>query len=102
MLTGKMLTFTYAYNQTQSTDVFIHIESNAKLHENCIFFVFLSSFLLVIFILYKNYSFLLFVIVLLQSFSSFNDNFNNVSIKTRHNRCKRISTNEYRSAKLIM
>ena len=42
-------------SQTQSTDVFTHIQSNAKLHENCIFFVFII-FLLCISILYKNYS----------------------------------------------
>jgi len=29
-----LLTFAYAYKQTQSTDVFTHIESNAKLHES--------------------------------------------------------------------
>jgi len=57
LLTGEMLTFAYAYNQTQSTDVFTYIESNAKLHENCIFFVIFIIFLLFIFILYKNYLF---------------------------------------------
>jgi len=39
--------------------------------------------------------FLLFFNVLLPSFSLFNDNFNNVSIISRHNRCKRINTYTY-------
>ena len=56
MLTGEMRTFTYAYNQTQSTD---------------------------------------YILCFLSSFSLFNDNFNNVSIITRHNRCKRINTYTY-------
>jgi len=64
MLTGEMLTF--AYNQTQSTDVFTHIESNAKLHENCIFFFII--FLLFIFILYKT---IYFVVVCYCSSSGF-------------------------------
>jgi len=78
LLTGEILTFTYAYNQTQSTDIFTHIESNAKLHENCIFFVFYHLFYYLYLFYIKIIYLLLFVIVLLPSFSLLNDNLNNM------------------------
>jgi len=64
--------------------------------QNCtkiVYSLFLSSFSLFIFILYKNYLFFVVFNVLLPCFSLFNDNFNNLSIITRHNRCKRININ---------
>ena len=36
-----------------------------------------------------------YILCFLSSFSLFDDNFNNVSIITRHNRCKRINTYTY-------
>jgi len=88
-ITSKIVYVGYAYNQTQSTDVFTHYrnESNAKLHENCIFFAFYHLFYYLFLFYIKIIYFLLIVIVLLPSFSLFNDNFNNISIITRHSRC---------------